>query len=66
MIDRGPVYRLLSKLYGWTPKQIAAMTLGQMIVYLDDREHSVNPRTGKPTRRFNTLAEAHAYRESLR
>ena len=40
------------------------MTLAQQLIALDDRQTGVNPRTGKPTVRFDTLEEWQAWRAS--
>jgi len=58
MIDYGIIYRALSRRYGWTPSQIAAMTSSQQTMYLegDDGDSDLV--------HFDSVAEARAYQQS--
>jgi hypothetical protein len=63
-VNRGEVYCELSRLYGWTPQQIADLSLEQQEMYLNGGQ--VDPRTGRAVVSFGSIEEARRYQDSLR
>ena len=51
-----PIFRLLSRIYGWTPPEIAALTIGQVNDYMRDIEAG-----GSDSIQFNSYQEARRY-----
>lgn len=61
------IYGGLAEAFGWGPDVVKRLTIDQQIAYMrwaDQRRKATNvdTRTGRPTMRFKSIAEAEAYR----
>lgn len=59
------MYRLLAERYGFGPNVVANLTNEQLCMYLRDPSERVNPRTGRRTRTFASMAEVAEYQRQL-
>ena len=48
---------MFAKRFGWTPEVVGNMTPVQQTMYLHADTFGTDPRTGKPTMKFDTMDE---------